>query len=129
MSERSPEWVNEARALHGLPPLEAPPPPPPDASDPAQIKSAQREARIQTRELGNTLHEMMRLKPVRAYFYLLLDRMGAFRGSDFPMGFPLDPLALAANAEGRRQAQLLTADLLGAAPDEYLLMLKEAQDV
>jgi len=120
-------WWNEARVMHGLAPLEKAEAPAPDASDPDQVKAARREQRISARALGVTIHEMMGLREVRAVIYRWLDRMGAFRAHDFPFGMPMDALQLARNAAQREQVQMLTADLMAAAPEQYLLMLKEAQ--
>lgn len=120
-------WWNEARLMHDLPILERPEARPPDASDPDQVKAARRDQRVAARELGVTIHEMMGLREVRAVIYRWLDRMGAFRAHDFPFGMPMDALQLARNAAQREQVQMITADLLAAAPEQYLLMLKEAQ--
>jgi hypothetical protein len=122
------EWLAEARAMHGIPALEPAESPPADASDPEQIKAARREQRLAKRTIATTIHEMMQLKEVRAVVYRWLDSCGAFRDHDFPFGASIDPLQLARNAAHREVAQAITADLLGSAPEQYLLMLKEAAD-
>jgi hypothetical protein len=112
--------------MHGLPAL-APEPVRPDASDPEQAKAARRQQRLDARTIATTVHEMMGVQEVRAVVYRWLSVCGAFRAHDFPYGVAIDPLQLARNAAHREVAQAITADLLGAAPNEYLLMLKEAQ--
>lgn len=121
------EWLDEARAMHGMPALEQPEAQPADASDPEQAKAARREQRLAERTIATTIHEMMGLKEVRAVVYRWLDNCRAFSAHDFPYGATIDPLQLARNAAHREVAQAITADLLGAAPEQYLLMLKEAQ--
>lgn len=115
--------------MHGLPQLEDEPPPAPDASDPEQVAAARRAARLDARSIAVTIHEMMQLQEVRAVVYRWLDACGAFRAHDFPFGPSIDPLALARNTAHREIAQAITADLMGAAPDEYLKMLREASNV
>jgi len=120
----APDWLNDARAMHGLPALDKPKPAPVDASDPKQIKAAQRAARIDARQMAATLAAMMEQPQVRAWMYRLLVTCGAFRANDFPT-VPIDPLQLARNAAHREIAQSLIADILGCAPEAYLAMLKE----
>jgi hypothetical protein len=120
------DWQNEARAMHGLPPLTAEETPPaPDASDPAQVEAARRDRRMADRTIATTVHEMMAVREVRAVIYRWLAAARAFEAHDFPFGVAIDPLQLARNAAHREVAQAMTADLLGSAPDEYLKMLKE----
>ncbi len=124
-----PDWMAEARAMHGLPRLETLAAARPNAADPDQTRAAQRVHRLSERAVAVTIHEMMQLAEVRAVIYRWLAKCGAFRAHDFPAGLSIDPLQLARNAAHREVVQAITSDLLGAAPTEYLLMLKEASDV
>jgi hypothetical protein len=128
MSDLPADTLNEVREMHGLPPFEADVLPRPDASDPARIEAQRREQRLAERSIAGTIHEMMQLREVRAVVYRWLDTCRAFAAHDFPFGASIDPLQLARNAAHREIAQAILADLHGAAPAEYLLMLKEAQD-
>jgi hypothetical protein len=121
------EWAAEARAMHGIEQQEEPAPAVPDASDPEQARAARREQRLAERSIAGTVHEMMKVQEIRAVVYRWLEVCGAFRAHDFPYGVHIDPLQLARNAAHREVAQAILADLHGAAPQEYLLMLKEAQ--
>ena len=123
--EPEPEWLNDARAMHGLEPLEAPKAPAVDSSDPAVIKAAQRAARLDARKMANTVYAMMENDQVRAWMYRLLENCRAFMVHDFPLGGPIDPLQLARQAAHREVAQFLTADIMAACPQLYVAMLKE----
>jgi hypothetical protein len=112
--------------MHGIEPVEVSDGVPPDASDPERIKAARREQRLAERSIAGTIHEMMKVQEIRAVVYRWLEACGAFRAHDFPYGAQIDPLQLARNAAHREMAQFILADLHGAAPQEYLLMLKEA---
>ena len=118
----------EVRAMHGIAAVEdAGAATVPDASDPEQIRAARRDQRLAERSVAATIHEMMQVSEVRAVIYRWLDACRAFSAHDFPYGAAIDPLQLARNAAHREVAQKITADLLGSAPEQYLLMLKEAQ--
>lgn len=120
-------WENEARAMHGLPPLDGTETKPPDASDPEQAREAARNNRLAERSIGATIAEMMGVKEVRAVVYRWLDAARAFAPHDFPYGTQIDPLQLARNAAHRELAQFILADLHRSAPNQYLTMLQEAQ--
>jgi hypothetical protein len=124
-----PGWLDEARAMHGLPPGEKIVPAPPDSSDPAVIKAAQRAARLDARKLSATVHGMMESPEVRTWMYRLLENCRAFTSHDFPFGQTIDSLGLARNAAHREVTQFLTADILASCPDLYVLMLRENSDV
>jgi ribosome-interacting GTPase 1 len=114
--------------MHGLPALDVPDEvKPADVSDPEQAKTARREQRVAERGIGVTIHEMMQLREVRAVVYRWLEVTRAFAAHDFPFGASIDPLQLARNAAHREVAQFILADLHRSAPEQYLLMLKEAQ--
>jgi ribosome-interacting GTPase 1 len=127
-AEPDPDWIAEARMMHGLPVLQ----PDPrvirqrDASDPEAIAEARRKQRLAERTIATTIHEMMQLREVRAVIYRWLAVTRAFEAHDFPFGATIDPLQLARNAAHREVAQFILADLHRSAPNEYLLMLKEA---
>jgi hypothetical protein len=123
--EPVPDWLNDARALHGLPPLEVPGAPATDSSDPAVIKAAQRAARMDARKIANTVREMMGVPEVRTWMYRLLENCRAFTPHDFPFGTSVDPLQLARHAAHREVCQFLTADIMAACPELYVAMLKE----
>lgn len=127
MAEAEPSWVNDAREMHGLPPLESAAAPASDASDPEAARAAQRDQRIVERSVSVTIHEMMQLKEVRGVVYRWLDACRAFAAHDFPFGASIDPLQLARNAAHREVAQFILSDLHRSAPEQYLTMLREAQ--
>jgi hypothetical protein len=126
LSEQPPEWLDDARAMHGLPAAEKPNRPPgPDSSDPAVVKAAQRAARLEARRLGATIGGMMESPDVRAWMYRLLQNCRAFAPSDFPPGARIDGFFLSRNAGQREIAQFITADIMAACPELYFEMLKE----
>lgn len=120
-----PEWLDDARAMHGLGPVEKPDKPPADSSDPAVVKAAQRAARMDARRLAGTVAEMMAVAEVRTWMYRLLENCRAFTPHDFPFGASIDPLQLARHAAHREIAQFVTADIMAATPELYVTMLKE----
>lgn len=124
-AERVPEWDAEARQMHGVEPLAPGPGKPPDSSDPAVVKAAQRAARLDARKVAATVAGMMENAEVRTWMYRLLENCRAFTAHDFPLAAPLDPFQLARHAAHREICQFVTADIMAACPDLYVLMLKE----
>lgn len=121
--EPIPEWDNDARVMHGLPPLRAPDKAVVDSSDPAVIKAAQRAQRLDTRRIAATVAGMMESPEVRVWMYRLLENCRAFTAHDFP---PVaGAIALARNAAHREICQFVTADIMAACPELYVMMLKE----
>jgi hypothetical protein len=120
-----PEWMNEARAMHGLPPEEPAKPGPVDSSDPAAVKAAQRAARLDARKIADTVAGMMENASVRTWMYRLLENCRAFTAHDFPLGAGIDPLQLARHAAHREVCQFITADIMAACPDLYVVMIRE----
>jgi hypothetical protein len=129
LKETPPEWLAEARALHGLPVGEPVRPSLADSSDPATIRTAQRAARLDAKRQSATIAGMMENADVRAWMYRLLQSCRAFAAHDFPGGVPLDALQLARQAAHREVAQMLTAGIMAACPDLFVLMLRENADV
>jgi hypothetical protein len=125
IEDQPPAWANDARQMHGLDPIQPGAKPAPDSSDPAVIKAAQRAARLDQRKLLATTAGMMESPEVRTWMYRLLERYRAFTLHDFPTSLPLDPLQLARHAAHREVSQFVTADIMAACPDLYVLMLKE----
>ena len=123
--EPAPAWDAEARAMHGMPPLAEDPPRPPDSSDPANVKAAQRAARLDALKMAGIVAAMMETAEVRTWMYRLLENCRAFAPHDFPFGQHIDPLQLARHAAHREIAQFLTADIMAASPEGYVLMLRE----
>ena len=121
----APDWLNDARAMHGLAEEAAPKRPVLDSSDPAVVKAAQREKRMESRALAATVGGMMESADVRTWMYRLLENCRAFAPHDFPFGVMIDPLQLARHAAHRELAQFVTADILAASPELYVTMLKE----
>lgn len=120
-----PEWDNEAREMHGMVPVRREAPPKIDSSDPAVIRAAQRKARLRARRIAATIGGMMDNPDVRMWMYRLLENCRAFAAHDFPAGVPLDALGLARNAAHREIGQFVTADIMAACPDSYMVMMKE----
>lgn len=91
-----------------------------DHSDRAQIRSARREARVKRRDQLALLGRLMAEPHGREFFYDLLSACHMFNTS-----FATNALQMAFR-EGERNVGLrLTADITEAAPDQFLLMLKE----
>ncbi len=126
-AEWAPAWLNDARVLHGMAPLAGAEKPAAgaDSSDPAAIKAAQRAARLDARKVAATVGGMMESPEVRAWIYRLLEHCRAFTSHDFPAGMRVDGFGLARNAGLREVAQFVTADIMAAAPELYVTMLKE----
>jgi hypothetical protein len=111
--------------MHGLDPLREAVPVAPDSSDPAVVKAAQRAARLDARKIAATVAGMMESPEVRTWMYRLLENCRAFTAHDFPFGERIDPLQLARHTAHREVTQFLTADIMAACPELYVLMLKE----
>jgi len=127
MSDADLSWIDEARAMHGIPVIDEKTDPKPDASDPASGRRAARTQRVAERSVATTIAEMMSVIEVRAVIYRWLWAMRAFEAHDFPFGQAIDPLQLARNAAHREIAQFILADLHRSAPEQYLAMLRENQ--
>lgn len=122
--EPIPTWDNEAREMHGLAPIRRETKPPQDSSDPAVIKAAQRAQRLDARKIAHTVAGMMEAPEVRTWMYRLLENCRAFERHDFPPGLD-SAIGLARNAAHREMCQFITADIMAACPELYVVMLKE----
>jgi hypothetical protein len=90
----------------------------------ANVSRREKEQRTIRRDQLTRIAALMADPIGRGYIYDLLSACHVFQSS-----FATNALAMAF-AEGERNVGLqLTADLIAAAPDNYLLMLKEAGNV
>ena|SRR5215472_9505159 len=94
-----------------------------DASDPKQVRQAQKEARIRERLRQDVIRNLMSGIAGRSFIYDLLNGCHVFGTS-----FALNGLQMAFN-EGERNVGLkLLNDIMQAAPDSYPLMMREANE-
>ena len=95
-----------------------------DASDPRQVRERLNQLKIDERIKDEVLKKLLETREGRSWVHALLERTHIWRSS-----FALDALAMAF-AEGERNVGLyVLADLMQAAPNQYLAMVKEAEEV
>jgi len=95
-----------------------------DASDPRQVKERLHQLRMHEHIKDEVLKKLVGSREGRAWLHAVLERTHIWRSS-----FALDALAMSF-AEGERNIGLsILADLMQAAPDQYLAMVKEAEEV
>jgi len=95
-----------------------------DASDPKQVKERLNQLRVDEAIRDALFRRIMETREGRGWVHALLESAHVWRSS-----FALDALAMAF-AEGERNIGLhVLADLMRAAPDQYLVMVKEAAEV
>ena len=102
-------WINEARQLHGLPPL-------PDSEMPradATIMAGKRkESAARERDRLVTLSEMMKIPQARSWMHDLLTKCGVFG----PVGHAPEAVSLARMLGRHDIGQMMLADLHRACP-------------
>lgn len=95
-----------------------------DASDPKQVRERLNQLKIDENIRDGLFRKIMETREGRGWMHSLLESAHVWRSS-----FSLDALAMAF-AEGERNFGLqVLADLMRAAPDQYLVMVKEAAEV
>ena len=116
----TPEAFNEARVMHGLPPLPVEEIPV-EADEPAALRRRAAAARKAERDRLETLALIMSQPNGRDWMYWLLTECRAFHASDLAHSAQ----ATAAHVGRREVAQQLLGDLFRACPAEFLTMLRE----
>jgi hypothetical protein len=95
-----------------------------DASDPKQVRERLNQLKIDENIRDELFRKIMESREGRGWMHALLEIAHVWRSS-----FALDALAMAF-AEGERNVGLhVLADLMRAAPDQYLVMVKEAAEI
>lgn len=95
-----------------------------DASDPEQVNEARKKSGRRKSKRLEVIKALMTHKDGREWVYELLERGHIYTTSFTPM----DPYATAFKEGERNQANGLLIDVLSAASDEYIVMLKEARE-
>lgn len=94
-----------------------------DAGDPKQVKERVREARMKERDRDDFLRNVLASKEGREWFYDTLAESGVFANA-----FATDPHVTAFNCGQQNMGRYLLAEVMRAAPERYLEMLKEVND-
>src|SRR6266704_2332873 len=94
-----------------------------NASERKDVRRAEKEAKLAERQRHEITTYIMSTAPSRAWMYDKLEICHVFRSS-----FSTDALAMAF-AEGERNIGLqLVGDIMVACPDDYILMMREANE-
>ena len=95
-----------------------------DASDPRQVRERLNQLRVDESIRAAVFKKVMETREGRAWMHAILERAHVWRSS-----FSLDALAMAFSEGERNIGLAVLADLMIAVPDQYLAMVKEAEEV
>lgn len=95
-----------------------------DATDPAAINNAEREAKRQAKQDADALRSLMLSKAGRAFLYRRLERCHIY-ATTFAPG---QPDVTAFNLGEENVGKQLMSEAMDASPDLYVTMIKEQRD-
>lgn len=95
-----------------------------DTSDPKQVNTARKKAARVRREQREVVRELMSTTQGRAWLYQKLEECHIWT----PSFVPADPYSTAFKEGERNIGARLLADIMDAAPDQYVAMVKEAKE-
>ncbi len=95
-----------------------------DASDRADVKEADKASRVLERQNLDVTRDIMRTAAGRAWMYRKLEACHIYQTT----ATPGDAFATYFNEGQRNIGLMLNAEILTACPDEFILMLKEANE-
>ena len=94
-----------------------------DAGDRKDVRRAEKAAHIAGRQRSETVASIMSGAPGRAYFHEQLSIASVFATT-----FDRDPIVMAFNEGRRNQGLLLLNDIMQYNPDNFILMMREANE-